>query len=328
VIKVLIIYEEPLTAHGGISRHCKKIMDLYRDDTNIQVSCLCKNEVKHHRNTAISKVVFDYRELKRRIAESGCDIVHAHGFMSIAASQSLRAAMQLNKKTVYTAHYHPFSTLNSPFLGKMFFYASLRRRLQKIDAVITINKDEEFFMRRYNTHRIMIPSSWCDENKRYDLSSRKKNMLLFVGNNTGRKGFGHIKMIPKEKYEIHCVTDKPDGIDAKAIVHLSISDAELDSLYEQASLVVVPSTYEAFSLVALQALEHGVPVLLSQFVRIADHLDGIEGWEVFEYGNAGDFLNKIETAMAKKVDVEKLHKRFSAQSIKALFDRVYSETMG
>ena len=98
-------------------------------------------------------------------------------------------------------------------------------------------------------------------------------------------------------------------------------------MYAQAALLAVPSKYEAFSYVSLEALGHGTPVLMSNNVRIADHLNGIEGWDTFELNNIDNFLNKIESTIKKKVDVNKIMQRFSAETIKFKYDNLYNLCM-
>lgn len=94
-------------------------------------------------------------------------------------------------------------------------------------------------------------------------------MVLFVGRNDTNKGIEHLYSLP-DNYRVHCVckgTVKRNDF----ILHQNLGDAELACLYRQASVVVVPSRYEAFSLVALEALQYHTPVVISERVRIGDY---------------------------------------------------------
>ncbi|GHU72970.1 hypothetical protein FACS189450_11810 [Spirochaetia bacterium] len=322
MIKILLIYEDPLTKYGGISQHCGEIVKMYKNDLNIQITFLCKENIKHHWNKFLHKTVFEFKELKKCIQESNCDIIHIQGFALMTVAQGLRAAISLKKYIIYTAHYHPVSTLKSPIFGKLFFDVFLQPYLSKINKIITINNEDSLFFKKYNSNITMIPSV-CSKFFNIAEKEKKENMILFVGLNRKNKGLSLLNRLPTTKYDIHCVIDKPDGVSKNIKIHTSISNEDLDELYDLAALVIVPSKYEAFSIVALEALERGTPVLMSDRVRIADHLDGIDGWTVFKYGDMKDLLNKIDISMRKKVDVAKIYERFSEKNIKLLYDKVY-----
>ena len=122
MIKILLITENSPYAIGGIERHCRKIMDMYKDNSSVEIDFLCKENIKYKWNKWLNKFVFDYKYLISEIEKSNYDIIHVHGFASMVAYQGLRAAFQLKKKTIYTAHYHPFTSLRRPVFGRLFFH--------------------------------------------------------------------------------------------------------------------------------------------------------------------------------------------------------------
>ena len=109
--------------------------------------------------------------------------------------------------------------------------------------------------------------------------------------------------------------------------HVNISNNALAELYIQASLVVIPSKYEAFSYVALEALFCGTPVLMSDRVRIADYLSGSCGYEIFHYGNYKEFTEKVETTIGQPVDISTAKDTFSQSHIKKLYSNIYKSCM-
>jgi glycosyltransferase involved in cell wall biosynthesis len=151
-------------------------------------------------------------------------------------------------------------------------------------------------------------------------------MLLFVGRNEKNKGIDHLYTLPKHKYNVHCVTNKK--LERNDFTyHINIENNELSSLYNKASLVIVPSKYEAFSLVALEALSHETPVLASDRVRIADHIHGCSGFIVFNYDDYSDFIDKIESAQNLYVDSSKIKNIFSAEKALERYTKIYREVM-
>ena len=148
-------------------------------------------------------------------------------------------------------------------------------------------------------------------------------MILFVGRaDDPVKGIEHLYEIPVDKYEIHCV-GKGSLCRKDFHQYIGITNHELAELYSKASVLVVPSKYEAFSYAALEALSYGTPVVMSERVRIADYLKGIEGWFVFQYHNYKDFLEKIDLAFDAKVDSMSVSQIFAPEKAKKIYRDIY-----
>ena len=146
-------------------------------------------------------------------------------------------------------------------------------------------------------------------------------MLLFVGRNEENKGIDHLYKLPA-KYEVHCVTKGP-LLRKDFIIHSDISDNELNMLYKEAALVVIPSRYEAFSYVALEAFAHGTPVVMSDRVQIADYLKDKCGYSIFKYSDYDSFLDAVEKTINTKVDIEAIMSVFTPSIIKNLYRDAY-----
>jgi glycosyltransferase involved in cell wall biosynthesis len=319
--KVLLILENNPNSTGGIERHCRNILEMFDGANSIQISVLHKEIIPYYSLKPINKIFFDTKALELAIKD--CDIVHIHGFASLIVPQSIKIAHRLKKRIIYTAHYHPFYTLNNPLQGKFFFHFLLKRKLRYIDQIITINNEDTLFFRKYNSKVLMIPN-WITGIPHID-ARKIERLILFVGRNTPNKGIEYLNEIPENKYLINCVTDTENGLKSDIIVHKNIDDKQLSQLYSSASLLIAPSRYEAFSYVVLEALERGTPVLISDRVRIADHLSGIGGVNVFKYGEKKEFLKKIDLAINEKVEVEKIKKIFSPELIKEKLLYIYNQ---
>lgn len=147
-------------------------------------------------------------------------------------------------------------------------------------------------------------------------------MLLFIGRVDTNKGIEHLYSIPTEKYEIHCVLNE-NLFHENWTVHTDINDQELRSLYEQAALVIIPSRYEAFSYVALEALLHRTPIVISDRVRIADYVSDCMGVTVFKYGDMRAFNQAIDKQINGEVDYERIQKVFDTNCIKEKLKNIY-----
>lgn len=318
--KILFIRRNPDGGNDGTVNYCQGLYDMFRGDADIEVLPIPDMpQVK-----SLLKYTYEHDTLREQISQA--DIVHINGYTALGTVLSLRMAKEMGKKVVYTAHWHPFAYLNRPLAGKLFFRLMLAPQIRRCaDIVTAINNEDEAFFRRIHPCVRKIPH-WnaCTPPPAVPVQ-RRQNMILFVGRLNDRvKGIDHLLALPRGKYSIHCVgkgslpTSRTDFTH-----HQGLSDRELSALYRQAALVVIPSRYEAFSFVALEALSKGTPVLMSNRVRIADYLEGISGYDTFRQGDTEDFRRKIDTAMQMTVDVEKIAATFSIDKIRAAYKQLY-----
>lgn len=325
MIKVLIIRDPSFSLMAGIQRHCNNIIELFKNDSDIEITHINLEAVAPKYLKIIRKWYFSFFKLKNEIENSNCDIVHIHGFASICVLQTLITSLIIKRKIVFTAHFHPFSTLENPFLGKLFFFLLFRPFIGKINQIIALNNEDSFFFRQFNKNITKIPN-WI--NNEVDVTIKKnttdhtKPNLLFIGRVEANKGINHLFSLPENKYRIYCVSNG-NFYRKDFIFYNNISDEELNRLYSIASVVVVPSRYESFSFVALEALLHGIPIVISDRVRIIDYLKNISGIQVFPFNDYKAFNHAIEEVIGKKVDIDKVKSIFSKEIIKKSIKKVY-----
>jgi len=325
-IKVLELRPNPKSKSNGIDKYCNALRAMFADDDFIKIL-----PVKNYPmiKGKIQKERYEKGVLDRAINEQDVDIVHINGFGSLSVIQMFWHAKKAKKKIVYTAHWHPFKYLNHPFRAKVFFYLLLKPFIKRYaDVVVTINNEDTAFFKKFHNNVKQIPH-WIDG----ELSSPKvdvekdSSMVLFVGRfNDPNKGAEHLSYLPEGKYNIHCVGPCNGGLRSDMTSHVNIPFEELCQLYAKASLLVVPSRYEAFSYVALEALSYGTPVLLSDRVKIADYLERIEGVTVFKYHDYQDFCDKVKKSVEASIiiDKEKIMKRFSGKVIKEKYRTIFT----
>jgi glycosyltransferase involved in cell wall biosynthesis len=325
--RVLLILENKPSPMGGVERHCHNILNLFRDDSDISAHSLSRANVKHRIVRAIDKIFFDPDDFASKFMAISPDVVHVHGFASLVVRQALDLACRTNVRIVYSPHYHPFHALDNPFLGKCFFHAFMAAKLKKADAVLTINRDDTLFFGKYSNRVYMMPH-WLDDGISVGSTVRDEKMVLFVGRVEANKGVEHLYSLPRNRYDVHCVSSGNFDRDDFA-VHRNVTEAELYALYARASVVAVPSRYEAFSYVALEALLSGAPVVVSDRVRIVDYLGEIigRGIEVFKFGDYSMFGAAIEKARKQKVDPIAIASIFDRERMKAALKSVYENKM-
>lgn len=305
---------------GGIRVYNEKLVNLFENDTQISTSIF---PVLSQPSFLGNK--YNIKKLSENITKIGPDIIHVNGYTSLILKDIVSIAKKKDIKIVYTAHWHPFYTMEKSKLKELYFHIFIKPYLNYVDTIITINKEEFQFFQNYHNKVVLVPHWNNDLNINNDPHIKVPNRILFVGTPLwGNKGFEHLFHLPKDKYDIHCVCRNNHLLREDMILHRDITDKEKTLLYRSSSLLVVPSRYEAFSYVALEALSLGTPVLMSERVRIADFLEGVEGYDIFHYGNYDDFSNKIESTMTKSVDVPRILEIFSKEKAKELYTKIYS----
>lgn len=324
MIKIVQLYTTNTNKFGGIIQHCEGLCSLFHNDKDISTSLV--QDLPIGFIPILKKKVFRVGSLYRTLKEMNSDIVHIHGFADFSIPEAIFISLILHRKILYSPHYHPFEYLEHPIFGRLFFYVCLRPLLPFVAGVFTITDIDTKFFKRFHKHVFKIPHYFDSSEKiKPSLNKKKPNMILFVGRNEANKGIDYLYKLPP-KYEVHCVT-KGELKRKDFIIHTDISNEELNTLYNEASLVVIPSRYEAFSYVALEAFAHGTPVVMSDRVQIACYLKGKRGYSIFKYGEYPDFLNAVEKTIGSDVDVDSIMASFDKNLIKGEYKNVYLDAI-
>jgi glycosyltransferase involved in cell wall biosynthesis len=148
-----------------------------------------------------------------------------------------------------------------------------------------------------------------------------KKVILYVGHFGLRKGIFHLikamKRIAKERDDVAlvCVGGVPNWLgdkqfweylksfidqnDLRSKVHLldKVPNNELPGYYCRASVFVLPSYYEAFAKVIIEAMACGVPAVSSRMGGALDAIDDGKTGFLFEYGNEKAAADAILTIL-------------------------------
>ncbi|MBP3726649.1 MAG: glycosyltransferase [Bacteroidaceae bacterium] len=319
-----IIYIRQAVA-GGTDNYCRALQKMFADDPLYQAMPIQDYPIVGSR---LFHYYYKPAPLKRAISQA--DIVHVNGYTAFGTIQALYYAHRQKKKVVYSPHWHPFRHLRHPMMGKLFFQLLLKPFIKRCaDTVVTINSEDTQYFRQFHPNVVQIPHWYTPPSP---MSTRQpdaqpdgnKPLLLFVGRiDDPVKGIEHLYHLPKDQYDVHCV-GKGTLRRSDFTHHPSLTQTELQQLYRQAALTVIPSKYEAFSYVALESMINGTPVVMSDNVRIADYLDGIGGYRIFHYTDYAQFQQAVKEMIGCKVDIEKVEQIFNADTIRQKYLKVYN----
>ncbi len=175
------------------------------------------------------------------------------------------------------------------FLSKakavMFYPIAMQKIVsRRLDHIITVSENSKHMNNKYfgvPCHRQTVAYNGLDRTIFRPLPGikRKKGKILFVGNvEDGKKGFAYAaKALRLVTHDVsltvvdggaphHQKTDillKNLGIGERVFFTGKITEEQLVRHYNEAELVLVPSTYEGFGFPAAEAMSCGAPVIVS-----------------------------------------------------------------
>lgn len=242
---------------------------------------------------------------------------------------------------IITPVYHPSrAQLYTNVVGKLVkvLYDDLigLKLLRKADCVIALTEAEARYYRERGINNICIVPAGVDlrehacEDKGLEAFERKYDLgesriLLFVGRLEERKGIHYLiksmSIILRENPNVKLLVIGKDrgcrgplenlsrrlGIGKNVVFTGPISSTELLCAYELSDIVVIPSLYEAFGIVVVEAWAHKKPVVVSETVGLA---------ETISDEKAGIIVNHSD------------HEALAEAVAKLLSDQRLSESMG
>ncbi|WP_456014893.1 glycosyltransferase family 4 protein [Methylorubrum populi] len=155
-------------------------------------------------------------------------------------------------------------------------------------------------------------------------------VLLFVSHEFGRKGLEHVigaltRLGPE--YRLLVVgSDNPAPYRAlagarAADVIFAGAHSDMPAFYAAADALVLPSSYETFSLVCMEAMACGVPVFATAVGGIEEYLaDGVNGYVVRQ--DAAHIAETVERALADPAHVAALRAQARATAQAYAWDRI------
>ncbi len=210
------------------------------------------------------------------------DIVHTHDWMTLEAGA--RAAKHHGKQLV--AHVHATELDRTEFKPNPWILRREIAGLKKADHILAVSGyTRDLLVKEYGIKddKITILHNGTSEPHGLHRSDHAKQhpLVLFLGRLTVQKGAGYFIEAAKRVSEI-----RPDarfvvagegymlpelirkacamGLGDRIVFAGKVTSDEAKKLYRKAACFVMPSVSEPFGLVALEAITHGAPVILSR----------------------------------------------------------------
>lgn len=307
--------------NGGVATYLKTLIDGLQQYKDID-TYLLMSEYKSQKDwgSAPKKVIYykykrnifnifsAIRQIHSVINEIKPDIIHVHSSWAGLFVRLPYLFKRKQSKIIYTAHGWSFIMDTSNL--KKNIYAFTERILSMVtDKIINISKYEENMAIKFGLSKnkmVMIYNGVKDKKINItDNNLRKENKinLLFVGRLDKTKGidilldvYNHDKFKNLHLYIIgNSVLDNIQIENSTRITYLGwINNDKIDKYYQMCDVVIMPSRWDGFGLVAIEAMRNSKPVIASNRGALPELIkNGINGY-IFNLNDKNSLKNILE----------------------------------
>jgi glycosyltransferase involved in cell wall biosynthesis len=287
---------------------------------------------------------------------AAADVLHAINFTSFSALAWLWIGRRYRRPLVLTSFYHPPSATGRPALAAMYDRTAGRLIAGGYGALLVHSAAESRELRGHVTLRpnarlreLTCPPILDDVAARSSFRRthglETKFVVLYVGRDNPHEGgwsvvraatelgaegtlpelalvlVGPFGQAPGRTGRLQHPTMPPNGA-----VHLVglLPEAELAAAYAESDVVVVPSAYESYGLVVVEALNYGTPVISTRTGAAAAFVRPGETGYLFDYGDVAALKRLL-------VEMHATGRRMRAAARRAVshlsWDRTIDETV-
>lgn len=201
---------------------------------------------------------------------------------------------------VVESSYHEAALNGWKFLLKTIFF-------KRISVAYVSGKAQEIYARKHHFNGECIISKGVGifnivEQPQYTPAVRVRE-FVYVGRLSAEKNLAFLISVfnTLPQYRLHIVGYGPLESELKSmarsniVFHGAVDNLKLPEIYQSSDVFILPSVMEPWGLVVEEALNNGVPVLVSNKVGCAEEIitENYNGL-IFQYDSASSLLSKIE----------------------------------
>ncbi|GAB3617038.1 hypothetical protein GCM10027416_15950 [Okibacterium endophyticum] len=269
------------------------------------------------------------------------DVVHSNSFLVVGRGLSLQAEKR-GIRVVATNHVMPENMLEFTLVPKgmqeklvSWAWGMAKRTLSRAESVTTPTQKAAQFLERYTGLRGVHAISCGIDAHRYTPSfdPPTDKRILFVGRVTGEKqidvlirAFAQLDPGLNAKLEIVGGGDQKNNLEnlAKQLelgdrVRFTgyVSDDELREAYTRATVLAMPSIAELQSIVTMEAMASGLPVVAADAMALPHLVHTGENGYLFEPGNVNELAERLTDVLTASSEELARMKRNSLKMIEA-----------
>ncbi|HDX9627877.1 TPA: glycosyltransferase [Bacillus cereus] len=316
---------------GGVATYIKEVIEFQRNDENISDIYLVLSETKSERHFNIENnniISYKYKRSPKHFLKAMIsiwkiinkiepDIIHVH---STFAGVFVRFPLLFRKKkykTVYCSHGWAFG-MQVPNWKKGIYTVIERVLAFKTDKIINIsmNEHKEALKRKIPNEKMVLIHNGISPKRNegmfeYEIDDSKIN-LLFVGRFDRQKGLDILleffNTYNMEHIDLYIIGDSilenqklviPNNIKLIGWVE----NTKIDSYYSLFDAVIIPSRWEGFGLVAIEAMKNKKAIIVSDRGALPELVTESNGY-VFDLDNL-DTLKELLNTLNKEELVDK-----------------------
>lgn len=224
-----------------------------------------------------------------KIRKSDFDVIHGHCYQSFPVHFSTLAK---RKKFIFSSHFHGVG--HSPFRNSLLKVGKRvgEKTLKTADRVIAVsNFEKNLLCKRFNVNPNKVTVIPCGVNFSEFRSLKRNNhngrSILFVGRLEGYKGAQHLigaLSMLDDDFKLEIVGNgEMKSLMQSQMLKLNLQDrvAFYDNILRQdllqkfvdADVFVLPSMYEAYSMVVAEAITAGTPCIVADTSALSEWID-------------------------------------------------------
>lgn len=281
------------------------------------------------------------------------DVVHCHDWMTYEAGDFAAR----HHEVPLVAHVHATELDRTDFRPDPVIAGIERRGLRKAHKVIAVSRyTRDLLVSEYgiDPKKIAVVHNAHDAKPRPAMAihprafNRHDPLVLFLGRLTTQKNPWQFLEVAERIHRL-----RPDirfvmagegpmlgsliertvdlGLDRNVVFAGKVSRKEADALYAQADCFVMPSLSEPFGLVALEAISHGVPVVLSRqsgASEVIEHAFKVDFWDTDKMADCIlTILREDPLAMQLRTEAPGILRRLSWKNQAGLVVSLYNDVL-
>ena len=278
------------------------------------------------------------------------DVIHAHDWMTYPAG--VEVAHLSGRPLVVHVHSTEFDRSGEHV--NQTIYDIERQGMHEADKIIAVsNYTKNIIVNRYgiSPEKVEVVYNGVENNNDTSvqvLPDKSDRIVLFLGRITMQKGPEYFiaaakKVLEKIKNVKFVMAGDGDmthrmieyaawlGIGHKVFFTRFLRGADVDRAYQMADLYVMPSVSEPFGIAPLEAIRHGVPVLISKQSGIAETLKNalkVDFWDINQMANKMAAVLKhspLSRALRENGSIE--IRKFRWEDAAARVNKIYMEML-
>lgn len=303
-----------------------------------------------YQNFRISPLIISQKIIRRVIEEISPDVIHVQNHFMIGKGATL-TAKKLGIPIMGTNHFMPENLVHYFHLPKVienwlikFGWKQCVRVFEQLDVVTTPTKTAAELLKKAGFTKVAIPLSCGIDLKRFKPTNdgsylkqvyeipQDKPVLLYVGRLDKEKRIEvilralpdilrivnvHLVLagIGKEKQNLEKLVDKL-GIQKFVTFTGFVLDNDLQNIYLTANLFVIAGIAELQSIVTMEAMASGLPIVAVNAMALPELVHDGENGYLFPDGDNKTLTKKILTILSD----QKLKARMSEKSLEIIKD--------